>query len=90
MYVDVRNRTSNSPVKIPCKYQAFLFQFSTVDFYDYRVVIASDFIHASQYMKDWCMREQVDLFYRYCGEIDYEVAGIANDEYFLNLFNDVP
>lgn len=90
MYVDVRNRTSNSPVKIPCKYQAFLFQFSTVDGYDYKIVIAADYIHASQYIKDWCFRESVDIFFRFVGMVDYEVAGIADDKYYLNLFNDVP
>lgn len=85
MLVDVRNRTSNAPVKIPCKYQAYLFRYSSVDFFEYRVVIAESAIKACQYMKDWCMRECVDLFYTYEGEINYEIAGLAGDGYYKEL-----
>lgn len=89
MLVDVRNRSSYSPVKIPCKYQAYLFRFSSVDFFEYRVIIAESAIKACQYMKDWCLRESVDLFYTYEGEINYEIAGVAGDDYYRELlFND--
>lgn len=85
MLVDVRNRTSYKPVKIPCKYQAYLFRYSSVDFFEYRIVIAESAIKACQYMKDWCLRESIDLFYTYEGEINYEIAGEAGDDYYHEL-----
>lgn len=85
MLVDVRNRTSYKPVTIPCKYQAYLFRYSSVDFFEYRVVIAESAIKACQYMKDWCLRESIDLFYTFEGEINYEIAGEAGDGYFREL-----
>lgn len=85
MLVDIRNRTSNAPVKIPPKFKAYVFQFSTIDSYECRVVIAASLTLASQYIKDWCRREGVDIFYTFLGEVDYEVAGEADEGYFKDL-----
>lgn len=87
MLVDIRNRTSASPVKIPPKFQAYLYRWC--DFGDslYKVVIAESQVHADQYVRDWCFREGIDqdAFFYFLGVIDYEVVGIAGDDYFKEL-----
>lgn len=85
MLVDVKNRTSNAPVKIPPKYKAYVWQFSCIDSYECRVVIAESLTLASQYINDWCRSNGVDIFYSFLGEVDYEVAGEAGEGYFKEL-----
>lgn len=87
MLVDIRNRKSSSPVKIPPKYQAFIYRWFDLGDASYKVVIAESQMHADAYINDWCFREGIDTSLPfYCiAIVDYEVVGKAGDEYFENL-----
>lgn len=87
MLVDIRNRSSASPVKIPPKYQAYVYKWSDISEPLIKVVIAESSVHADNYLHDWCIREglQHDSFFYFLGCVDYEVVGVADDSYFREL-----
>lgn len=87
MLVDTRSKHSNSPVKIPPKYKAYVYKWCDLGDPLLKVVIAESQVHADQYIHDWCFREDItnDAFFYFLGCVDYEVPGIANDEYYMNL-----
>lgn len=94
MLVDSRNRTSSAPVKVPPKYQAYIYRWCDISESMYKVVLAASSAQADSYIRDWCIREgiQHDAFFYFVACVDYEVVGIADDAYFRNLLfsEDVP
>lgn len=94
MLVDSRNRTSSAPVKVPPKYQAYVYKWCDISEPLYKVVLAASSAQADSYIHDWCIREgiQHDAFFYFVACVDYEVVGIADEAYFRNLLfpEDVP
>lgn len=94
MLVDSRNRTSSAPVKVPPKYNAYIYKWCDISEPLYKVVLAASPAQADSYVRDWCIREGImhDTFFYFVACVDYEVVGIADEAYFRNLLfsEDVP
>lgn len=91
MLVDVRNRRSSTPVKVPVKYNAYIYGYNPLDGMNYKVVLAPDKVTADQYVCDWCYQHDFPVYsFRFIETVDYEVVGYQDDDYFRNLlFPDV-
>lgn len=93
MLVDSRNRASSAPVKVPPKYQAYVYRWADISEPMYKVVLAASAAQADSYLRDWCISEGIDRpFFFFVACVDYEVVGIADESYFRNLLfsDDVP
>lgn len=74
MYKDLRIRNSYRPTPVPHTYKAYVFRYFTVDTIEYKVILAPSFIIAQQRIKDFCVENDVDNFFNFIYEDDFEVA----------------
>ena len=75
MYHDLRIRNSNRSTPIPPKYRAYIFRYNTLDTgFIYKVVVAPSLIVANQRLKDFTAENDLDFFWDYVCEDDFEVA----------------
>lgn len=74
MYKDLRIRNSNRPTPVPRSYKAYIFAFSCFDKVVHKVVLAPSLIIAHQRVKDFCAEYDVDAFFSFVAEDDFEVA----------------
>lgn len=74
MYKDLRVRNSNRFTPVPRDYHAFIFRYFTVDSVVYKVILAPNLIIANQRIKDFCAENDIDNFFSFVSEDDFEVA----------------
>lgn len=74
MYKDLRIRNANRSTPVPPKYKAYIFRYSCVDCDAYKVIVAPSFIVAQQRIKDFCIEQDIDAFFLFVAEDDFEVA----------------
>lgn len=82
MLRDLRIRNSNRPTKIPFGYQAYIYCWYGPDDVQYRVIIASDKLHADQLLRDWCFENGLETsFWRSVDVVDWMLAANGYDEH---------
>lgn len=74
MYNDLRIRNANRPTPIPPSYKAFIFRCFCVDCFEYKVIVAPSLVIAHQRLKDFCADNDLDFFWSFVQEDDFEVA----------------
>lgn len=74
MYKDLRIRNSQRSTPIPPSYRAYIFSTSAVDYPVYKVIVAPSFIVACQRIKDFNIDNDLDFFWNFVQEDDFEVA----------------
>lgn len=74
MYKDLRIRNANRATPIPPKHRAYVFSTYACDIVQYKVIIAPSFIIAYQRIKDFNTDNDLDLFWNFVAEDDFEVA----------------
>lgn len=74
MYKDLRIRNANRSTPIPPTYKAFIFRCFCVDTIEYKVIVAPSLVVANQRLKDFCSENDLDFFWSFVQEDDFEVA----------------
>lgn len=74
MYKDLRIRNSNRPTPVPRSFKAYIFYCNCLDSVEYKVILAPSFIIAYQRLKDFCIENDLDFFWLFLTEDDFEVA----------------
>lgn len=74
MYKDLRIRNSNRPTPVPRTYKAYVFSTQCADRVEYKVILAPSLIIAWQRIKEFQIENDLDLFWSFCQEDDFEVA----------------
>lgn len=74
MYKDLRIRNSYRPTPVPHTYKAYVFRCFLVDTVEYKVILAPSLIVATQRIKDFCAENDLDNFFNFIHEDDFEVA----------------
>lgn len=74
MYNDLRIRNANRSTPIPPTYKAYVFRTSVFDTCEYKVIIAPSLVIAFQRIKDFCTENDIDAFWHFVCEDDFEVA----------------
>lgn len=74
MYKDLRIRNSNRSTPIPPAYKAYVFRWQGVDAPVYKVIVAPSLIVAFQRVKDFSIENDLDAFWQFVCEDDFEVA----------------
>lgn len=74
MYKDLRIRNSNRPTPVPRTYKAYTFRWQGVDCPVYKTILAPSLIVAMQRVKDFSTENDLDAFWQFVFEDDFEVA----------------
>lgn len=74
MYKDLRIRNANKPTPIPPAYKAYVFSTMVFDRMEYKVIVAPSLVIAFQRIKDFCTENDIDAFWQFVTEDDFEVA----------------
>lgn len=75
MYHDLRIRNSNRCTPIPPKYKAYIFRYNTLDAgFIYKVIVAPSHIVANQRLRQFTADNDLDFFWDFVCEDDFEVA----------------
>lgn len=74
VYKDRRNRQSSRPSPVPGTYKAYVFCWYGVDTPIYKVILAPNLIIANQRIKDFSIDNEIDAFWRFVAEDDFEVV----------------
>ena len=79
MYKDLRVRNSYRPTPVPHSYNAFIFAYHNPDgSLEYKVILAPSKITAWQRIRDWSAENDVDFFWFFVQEDDFEVISSNN------------
>ena len=78
MYRDLRIRFSNRPTPIPYTYKAYTFFWAHGFAPVYKTIIAPSYIIAEQRIRDFSRDNDLDVFWQFLCEDDFEVA-YSND-----------
>lgn len=84
MYKDRRVRQSSRPTPVPFFYKAYIFVWYGVDVPIYKVILAPNLIIAHQRIKDFSIENDIDAFWQFVQEDDFEV--VYTDYEYNNLF----
>lgn len=74
MYKDLRIRNSNRPTPVPRTYKAYIFRWHGFDVPVYKVIVAPSLVIAFQRIKDFSIENDIDAFWQFVSEDDFEVA----------------
>lgn len=74
MYKDLRIRNSNRSTPIPPAYRAYVFRYNALDRFVYKVVVAPSLMIANQRIRDFCTENDLDFFWEFVCDDDFEVA----------------
>lgn len=79
MYNDLRIRNSNRSTPIPPNYKAYIFRYNALYVgFIYKVIVAPSLIVANQRLRDFTSDNDLDFFWDYVCEDDFEVAYTNN------------
>lgn len=74
MYDDLRVRNSSRPTPVPYKHRAFIFRYNTLGSPVYKVILAPTLLIANQRIKDFTSENDLDFFWEFVTEDDFEVV----------------
>lgn len=74
MYRDLRVRNSNRPTPVPRSYHAFTFMWGHGIAPVYKTIVAPSYIIAEQRIRDFSRENDIDVFWQFICEDDFEVA----------------
>ena len=74
MYKDLRIRNANKATSVPPAFKAYIFKYTAVDSYVFKVILAPSFIVANQRIRDFSIENDLDFFWQFVQEDDFEVA----------------
>ena len=74
MYKDLRVRNSVRPTPVPRNHKAYIFRWNGVDVPIYKVILAPSLVIAMQRIKDFSTENDIDAFWVFVSEDDFEVA----------------
>lgn len=74
MYKDLRIRNSNRCTPVPRSYKAYVFSTQCADTMSYKVVLAPSLVIAWQRIKEFQIENDLDLFWLFVAEDDFEVC----------------
>lgn len=74
MYKDLRIRNANRCTPVPPSYKAYVFSTQCADTMAYKVILAPTLVIAWQRLKEFQIENDLDLFWLFVAEDDFEVC----------------
>lgn len=74
MYKDLRIRCTSRCTPIPPSYRAYIFGCNCADTFNYEVIIAPSLVIAWSRIKEFSYENDLDVFWQYISEVDFQVA----------------